>query len=298
MDQENLLKEIILDFYSRIAFLNGSLLQLYSNIKDYSKIFVESWNQQGTEKPKYTLLSRLIVSDLTGPTDNGWKIHYPTTGDYIVSFDDFEKKTSALVNQYSHFIIIQSYEIFEIFIRDMIAGFFIIKPDIGAREILKSKGSENPFLKIVNLFRFLFTKKQDLNRNWYAEVHRIRPGKNNKFLFKILRTISKDNLDFELRNNENINLRNWYFQFSIVRHSIIHSECFIPESTVKNMNDLQLFEKFFPATKENAFYKINLDRNHAELILEMLSDYAFQIFKSLSITLGKEWKILPNMKSK
>lgn len=298
MEHDDLLNEIIYEFFNRIALLRGSLFHLDTNIKQYSKLFLESWDKSESNKPKFALLSRLIVSDLTGPTDNGWEIHYPTKSDYIVSFENYNKKTAELTIQFSHFVVIQSYEVFESFLKDILSGFFIIKPNIGKRIISRYSSQKKRIYNFLNICR-LFSNKRIENQNidWFKEVRKIRPGKNNKVLFKILRSISNDDFDFEINNNKGINLRNWYNQFSIVRHSITHSNCLIPESIFKNIINLKMLDKYFPSIKEDQSHRVTIDRSHAESIADIITEYAFQIFKNLSITFGNDWAILPNMKT-
>lgn len=298
MEYDYLLNEIIHDFFDRIAFLRGSLFHLDTNIKQYSKLFLKSWDKSESNKPKFALLSRLIVSDLTGPTDNGWELHYPTKSDYIVSFENYNKKTAELTIQFSHFVVIQSYEVFESFLKKMLSGFFSIKPKIGKRIIARYSSQKKRFYNFLNICRIFSNNRiEDHNIDWFKEVRKIRPGKNNKVLFKILRSISNDGFDFEINNNKDINLRNWYNQFSIIRHSITHSNCLIPEPIFKNINNLKALNTYFPTIKEDQSYRVSIDRSHAESIADIITEYAFQIFKNLSITLGNDWAILPNMKT-
>ncbi len=268
------------------------------NITRDAKEFLENCEKSNLKKPSVALFSILIISDITGPTDKEWEYNYPTSSDYIVDFENYENKTYDLTIQFSHFIVAQSYEAFETYLKDILASFFSIRPEIGFEIIAKYKKQDNPFNRFFKMIGLIKLRNQDSKKmDWGQEIRKIPSGTNNEVLFKILRSITKKICDLEVNNNKELDLKTWYKQFSIVRHSVTHANGTLQKSIYNCIYRRDVFDSYFPSIVDEHFCKLAIDRNHAYCICKLITEYAFQIFKFLSIEVGEDWMILKNMKN-
>lgn len=285
-------------FFNRIAFLRGSLYHMELNITRDAKEFLENWEKSNLKKPSVALFSTLIISDITGPTDKGWGYNYQTSSDYIVDFENYKNKTYDLTIQFSHFIVAQSYEAFETYLKNILASFFSIRPEIGFEIIAKYKKQDNPFTRFFKMIGLIKLRNKDSKKmDWGQEIRKIPLGTNNEVLFKSLRSITKKICDFEVNNNKELDLKTWYKQYSIVRHSITHANGTLQKSRYNCIARRDVFDNYFPSIVDEHFCKLAIDRNHAEYICKLITEYAFQIFKFLSIEVEEDWMILKNMKN-
>ena len=60
----------------------------------------------------------------------------------------------------------------------------------------------------------------------------------------------------------------------------------------------KIFNLFFPSEEREETIVLKVERNNVDKNLKLLSEYAFLIFKNISIEYGLEWKILPRMKER
>ena len=104
---------------------------------------------------------------------------------------------------------------------------------------------------------------------------------------------------YEKENNKDVNLNDWYQVTSLIRHKITHSnnEILKTDRDFKNLshNQKSYFEEFFLFEENDESFVINVNRKICKHNLDLLVEYAFLIFKSISIKSNFDWKILKNM---
>ncbi|GAJ21020.1 unnamed protein product, partial [marine sediment metagenome] len=77
---------------------------------------------------------------------------YPTLSEYVVDFKNYNKITIDLTTQFSHFIVAQSYEAFETYLKDIIASYFTLKPELGKKILAKHSKHNNLLIKFLLIF--------------------------------------------------------------------------------------------------------------------------------------------------
>jgi hypothetical protein len=282
------------EFFNRIGFLQGSLYHLDVDLKGFQKQFVR--NSSEKLDIDFRLGTRLVISDLSGPTDNGWIIRYPTDVKYRVTISDYEKYTQNLVYEYSAFALLQAYEAFTLFIKSILASYFQSNVHLAYKVgIIRGKRAKC-FLKPLMV---LFLKKKENNKilDFNNLMNNMNCGKNNSNLFKYLRKLSQHYKHHEINNNRSINLIDFSKVFAIARHSITHNASIISAKSLDSLNkgQLEILKYFVENDKLSGKMIIKLTQKKSSEILVIISEHAFLIFKSLSICSGQDWKILKNM---
>lgn len=292
-----LLEDVLNQFFDRVEFLDGSIYHLNTQIDRDSKKFIEAYKNSSVDPHEFVLGSKLIISDISGPTDNGWWYNYPTSANYIVRFDEYQKKANDLVTMFCQFAICQYYEAFETFLKDILAAYCYLNPNIG-RAIRTKHIRKRRHPKWYVIPRLFSKDKNSLTSftEWKNEVRKFNTGKNNKKLFEILRSLSSSNFKFESDNNTGFSLKIWYNHYSIIRHSITHSNGFILNNQYNEINKQSYSEYYFPLKKDGDRYRVSIQKQNANAICKLISEYAFQIFKYLSYEMDHEWRVLKNIR--
>ncbi|GAG76371.1 unnamed protein product, partial [marine sediment metagenome] len=236
--------------------------------------------------------TRLIISDLSGPTDKGFLLYYPTDGEYKVTLSNYNEQTQNLIFDYSSFILLQAYESFTVFCKSLLSQYFSLYNNQAFRLRAVRLKKQNI---LTHFFKTLINNKGNEGKkdfNYFME--NIYCGKNNSNLFKYLRKISGHYKQFEIVNNKKINLSDFYKVFAISRHVITHNGSKITDKLKGGLSKNQL--KIFTYFINKECNKIELTQEKLSHILVLISEQAFLIYKSFSIESGLNWKILKNMK--
>jgi len=269
----NPLKKEIDDFLSKIALYESLHFQtkvhLTNRIKEIEKQ-LESSSGLGPH-----IGTTLIIGDLTGKTDNGWKYNYPTEFQIEIERHQMIESIEKLISQNGMTFLANCYEILESFLFNIIGEFLNTYPSY--QKLLKEK-KENS------------TDKKEFLRKYYR-------SKNNTELFKLLREISLEYKKSEKINNSGMDLKDWYYVITNVRHSIVHSLHFINTKELSfNKHQMSIFNAFFTHEKIKGYEKLVMSDNESKKQINLIAEFGFMIFKSLSITENENWEILHNMK--
>lgn len=279
-----MLKWLIDDFFKEICYLQGlnfNLIHIFDNYGEQMKSEQKNPIPHLDEFPYHA--SGLLIRDLTGESSNGFSSRYYTNTSYIIDKDNYGARAQDLGFKVTSFIMLQSYERFESFLKAAVLYALCKKPDL-------TKAIPNLDLedRLYNEYEM-----RDLIAAYKSS------GYNNyKKYFYILRKISEDFKSWSIKNNDRINLTQWYKVYSEVRHCITHSDSRISKAKIKSfgVNEQLIFENYFSYSIFPDHYHICLHKKSLNRLLETTAEFAFLIFKALAILLDEDWKILKDMK--
>lgn len=267
---QNKLLPTLDDFLSRQAYIQGLGLHFETYFKKYAQP-----NIPGPPNPQFDFIlgTNLIISDLTGETDNGWIINFSTGKFYGLSHYNRKWKEDQLLIDVISFLVAQSYESLETFIKNIL-------------------------IKYLELYDNGFNKCGLQQIETPEETIKKLKTKNNQEYIELISKISGDFKTALTVNNRNLNLINWFEHFSSVRHAITHRarRCENSDFGKLKKGEISQFKKFFPyktidKTKRYYFSTSNLD-----YIIKVSSEFGYTIFKYISIDLNYNWKVYEKMK--
>ena len=212
--------------------------------------------------------SALIISDWTGPTDSGWEINFPTGIITETVKENYESEVRRILSKQLCLLYAQSFEAFERFVKDCL--FNRICHDDHIREFTISLLPKHEQLS--------FTRDK-------------MPGGGN--LFRVLKKAGRETYkEFTKKNNLNINFSELWAILSEARHSITHSESLIESGIFnKTKHNSEIFKFLFNLREMSpCLWLIELDYQKFERLMKRFSEFAYQIFKILSIEEGLPWK--------
>ncbi len=277
---KNYLLDSILTLFDRIEYYKGYVFHIDHDIQKFTQTLIEGIDKESTVLIKG---SRLVISDFTGESDNGWEINFPlpTTG-YKVTNKNYLDMNRQLIQSVSAILVVQSYEAIESFLKGILISYFQNNHQIAFETIGKANCIWNR--SIVD---------------WKKTVRRLNQGVNNKELLKIIRLLSPEFQEAESDNLKNVDLSHWFNAISISRHCIVHSESILKNDEYNKLKEYEIsvlnyFFEIEDLEAENR--KMSISAQQASSVMEFMCEYAFQIFKWLSISQKLEWRILKNMK--
>lgn len=257
----------------------GILYQLECHLTDYKKILKERFEPIKHKIKQPIIATTLVIGDLTGNSDKGWKINFPTDFYFELRLEDIDYKIDLLIERESMRNIAFCYEVLEKFMYDITAKYLFTNRERYKDQIKRSfKTSEDTL-------------------DGYQQAIRNLKGKNNKEILSLLRKLSDHFSKAESKNNEGIDLKDWFEVFSRVRHGIVHSS-FKLKKDIKQpltIGQRKILNKYFPNEEQDKFYDLKIKKQHADKMLNLITEYGILIFKSLSIEGNYHWKVFKNM---
>ncbi len=234
-----------------------------------NKIFEKDIQVYTSEKTLIHLSSALIISDWTGPTDNGWEKQIHTGIFRETKKENYEIEIQKIFSRQLCLLYAQSFESFERFLKDCL--YDRLSRDNEIREYVIKK----------------------LPKNQKASLKREKmPNGDN--LFQVLKKAGgKPFVDFSSKNNLNMRYKELWTILAHVRHSVTHNESYIDSNLIyKSNHHYEIFNYLF--NSENVSDKlllVQLDKSKFEILIKRFSEFAFQIFKILSIEEKLSWEI-------
>ena len=261
--KNNYLLRIIDSYFEEITAYEGDLFTIKEVLKHYEKhIDFDSIRTDSLME---------LISTFRDPTIKGSGVNLFTTGhNYSLNKDNFKVSLERLQSRESLFVFSQIYESFESYMKSILSEFF----------------SKNPtYLDRAPLFQSLFSESQ----NYKSFINKLRGrDRNNKKLLWTFRKLSPYYSRFELNNNFNYSYNIWFDLISDVRHRVIHNRqtaslAFI--NTLSENNKESIFNRYFEVKKEGSKSLIITDQMKMGQLIHEWNQYAFFIFKALSLEL-------------
>ena len=212
--------------------------------------------------------SALAISDWTGQTDKGWEVNFHTGIVTETTKSNYELEMRKIYSKQLCLLYAQSFEALERFVKDCL--FIRIGCDDAIREYTIS-------LLLKNQLPSITREKM--------------PGGGN--LFKILKKAGGETFKkFTLKNNLNIKFSELWTVLSEVRHSITHKESLIESRLIKQTrHHTEIFKLLFNSEDESTdLLSIQLDYDKFTSLIKRFSEFAYQVFKILSIEEKLEWE--------
>ncbi len=280
--QQNPCGKLWIKLLAKLNGLNG-FLHLLSWALEQSGKNVQTWMKSGHIPPRGMVAgSRLPISDLSNWPKDGWRRNYPTPHPFAVTGATYRRVFQSALSHNCAWSISQGYEAFETFLYDIAAGYLRANPceaDTGKLSEFELKEQNED--KSVGSFQYwrLFTKSA------YT---------NNRKLLQVLRRLAPKLRTWEKKNNRGLDLVEWFAVVSEVRHAITHSGGLLKAAKTAKWNEVRytILRKSFPGTRRQQGYLIRMSLKSADSMLRLLGEYAFLIFKALSLAGGYEWNIL------
>lgn len=270
MKIENKLLPLLDTCLTRQAYIQGIGMHFETYFRKYAQP-----NIPGPFHPNFDFIlgTNLIISDLTGETDNGWIINFSTGKFYGLSHHNRKWKEDQLLIDVISFLVAQSYECLETFIKNILVKYF---------EINENGFEKCGLQKTANPYETVMSKKT----------------KNNKEYIELISQISSSFENALTVNNRNLNLINWFEHFSNVRHAITHRarRCENSDFSKLKKDEIIHFKKFFPYKSIEKSKRYYFSISNLDYIVKVSSEFAYTIFKYLSMDLNYNWKVFVNMK--
>lgn len=233
-----------------------------------SEILKKDLQDYNSEKAYIHFASALIISDWTSPTDNGWEINFHTGIFTETKNENYKSEIKKITSKHLCFLYAQSFESFERFVKDCIYN-----------RSTRDNAVKEYILKLL--------PNQDS-----ANFTRERMPSGDKLL-KVLKKAGGKSFTFHSSNNNlNIKFKELWSTLADVRHSITHNESTIEYSIISRSKEhLKIFNYLFNSSNISVnSVLIELDYQKFEILIKRFAEFAYQIFKLLSIEENTLWQ--------
>lgn len=208
-------------------------------------------------------LSALIVSDWTGPTENGWKLNYHSGATNSIRQETYIDDAYYMLSFHCQYSFAQMFERLNSLFKEWVMIRSLT--DMAILEHYKEKE------KII------------YDRSTL-------PGGDK--LYKLIMKAAGENAKrYSQKNNENIRFKELWTVVSDARHAVTHSQGKISKKIAqKTKYHENLFGRLFPdSTETDSDITIQMRYRDLDRIGKLLAEYAIQFFKSLSEQEHYEW---------
>jgi len=194
---------------------------------------------------------------------------YNTGYGYSLRTSVLESEIEIILSKEYCLTLSQAYEIFETYLADIFTELFFNFPEhLVALKLLETK----LHLPRKSLKDFV---KEKLGRQ-----------KNNRKYINSLRKLSPHFVEFDTKNIYKLNISAWFDLVSELRHNIIHNRQVVSDKLLEFLKDKErakLFKEFFERKTTSDGVVIFLTSEKFNIVLDRLNEFAYFIFKSLSI---------------
>ncbi len=261
------------ELFKKLVEINGQIFHFSEHLKQYQKVLINNIPQE-----REFLVSTLAIRDMTldQESDVYYNLH-PLNYKYSVDQENLILQNERLVSRECGYQISQAYEELENYLYQIISThIYRNRPLAGIDESLNFCSSKEEILK---------------------NLRGAKNRKNNKHLLRYLRIISNEYKSLEKVNWRRINLAKWFNAFSEIRHSVVHRSHVLDSSIIDKMDtvDLSIYKNHFPLKKSENNCTLNLNYNNANKVFIYTSEFAYLVFKSLSVDYNLEWDVLPKI---
>jgi hypothetical protein len=249
-------------YYKEMMSLEGKIFVLNSFVKNFRDDL-----QKRESFDRELMAATSMFRDLSKIT-KGNNL-YQTGYSYSLRTSVLESEIEIILSKEYCLTLSQAYEIFETYLANIFTELFFNTPDY----LVELKLSET---------------KLHLSKKLLKEFVKDKLGreKNNRKYINSLRKLSPHFVEFETKNIYKLNISSWFDLVSELRHNIIHSRQVISDKLLEFLKDNQrakLFKEFFERRTTSDGLVIFLTSEKFTIVLDRLNEFAYFIFKSLSI---------------
>ncbi|MGV8994033.1 MAG: hypothetical protein ACOH1O_08020 [Flavobacterium sp.] len=225
------------------------------DIKKYSETYAEFFSD-----------SALVLRDWS--SDDTSKLIQPSFSDTLksTSKENYKGQMTSVLSREFCLMYSQSYEALERFLKDCV--FYKLSGDIYYSAVISK----------------LYIDGEEITRE---------NMKGGGALYYAIKKIGNKTLQkLSAKNNSNIKFKELFEIISNVRHSVTHSNSIILKSKInKSEYHFQIFDLLFShLVIDEKNIKIQLDFEKFEKLIKIMNEFAFQIFKAISIEEKLDWE--------
>lgn len=259
--KSNYLKKHIEAFFTESTAINANLHIIDAFLMARSAQLKKDFAFEG-----YQLYSMMTTYRDLSQLEGGNNL-YDTGNRYYLTTDNLEEETSRLLSYVSCLTISQIFEVFESFLKNVLA---------------ESISQQNELIEPLQIESI--NTQFDSIRNSLYKIQ----GTNNKGLIKALRKVSPFFKKHEHDNIWELNMSDWFNLIASIRHIVIHRRQIVGsdfDSFLKNHGLKKIFDRHFGLKGR----LLVLTTYEANAIIDYLYQYAHLIYKGLSKDYGLEF---------
>jgi hypothetical protein len=210
--------------------------------------------------------SALVISDISGPTDNGWEINFHTGVTIETQKEDYEIELNKISSKQRCLLFAQSFEAFERFLKDCL--FERSQNETSIKEYAQKLMHPN-------------------QRDKFSRVN-FPTGDN---LWRIMKRAGGFTFDqLSSHNNLESDFNVIWKVLSKCRHSITHNEGILADPKIlSSLAHYKVLQSLFNINcDDNGAVELSLDKMKFDRTIKRFAEFAYQVYKALVIEEDEE----------
>ncbi len=260
----------------QLNLLNGLIghldAQLGSSRERIAKVLVE----KNLDSSILYSGSRLAITDLN-VSGGGYYFFGPKEYMFKAEGEDYYQMIDALIRREAAWTVAHGYESFSTFVNEITASYLAVHNDKVDRKKIKRLDKYNQRVP----------KPQPTEFSYWMGYAKFLGCKD---VLALLRRIdsSQETTKIENHNSRKIKLVEWINAAYLVRNATIHEYAVIPIGEIDKWpkKTLDMLASCFPGIQKENGYILELNVKHAQNAIQLFAEYAYIIFRSLSLLEG------------
>lgn len=249
------------------VYVSGQFLALRNQLENLVSLVRQKW--EVTERPPendVVLGTKLYVRDLTRPSEGGSPAYCLTGHRFEVDREGYLSMASRLASWIAGWVVAQSFEGFESFLKDTAARLVSGNPSL-LSDPLRRRCEESA--------------KDRVEWTCFNSVRKVLPKTK---LLRLIRKRVPGLPKIESENPYGFNLAEWLEVIKDVRDAVTHCEGVISANQVHEMgaSRWKLLQKLFSGQLRSGEYTLRLLPEEVERAMEVLRAYGYAIYKLVS----------------
>lgn len=260
----------------QLNLLNGLIGHLDTQLGSSREKITKALAEKNLDSSILYSGSRLTVTDLS-VFRSGHYFFGPQEYMFKAKGEDYYQMIDALIRREAAWTVAHGYESFNTFVDEIAASYLVVHND--------KVDSKN--IKRLDKYNQRVPKPQPTELSYWIGYAKFLGCKD---VLALLRRIDsrQEITKIENYNSRKINLVEWINAAYLVRNATIHEYAAIPVSEINKWpkKTLDMLTSCFPGIYKEKGYILQLNVKHAQDAIQLFAEYAFIIFRSLSLLHG------------
>jgi hypothetical protein len=228
--------------------------------------------------------SRLAITDLSS-IKGGYFFFGPKGFMFKAEGEEYYQMVDTLIQREAVWTVAHGYESFNTFVNEIAASYLVTHNTTVDKKMLKQIDEYNCRVSKIQPNEFSYWRAYATFIHFKGALNLLRRIDSKQEIKKI-----------ENHNNRKINLAEWINIANFVRNATVHEYAIIPISKIKKWpkKKLDMLNSYFPGVYKENGYVLQLKVKHAQAAIQIFAEYAYIIFRSLSLLHGYKCEFTDN----
>ena len=267
-----------------LNLLNGLIAHLDFLLDDFREKVAKTLTEKNLDTSILYSGSRLAITDLN-KFNGGHFFFGPKEVMFKAEGEEYFQMVDALIQREAAWTVAHGYESFNTFIDEIAASYLVTHNNTVDEKMLKRLDKYNGRVSKIQPAEFSYWKDYSTFIGCKDALALLRRIDSKQEITRI-----------ENHNNRKIKLAEWLNAAYLVRNATVHEYAIIPTGEIEKWpkKTIDMLHSYFPGVYKENGYILQLEVEHARDAIQLFAEYAYIIFRSLSLFQGYRCEFTDN----